>query len=90
MLNGNTDLLQPDPGSRVKRMALRGTEWTSVMLKWVEPKGKVALVLVRLLNILRSASGQKRISDTQKFIHHIEKQKKDRTGNYPIKQNTPD
>ena len=36
------------------------------MLDWVEPKGKAALVLVRpRFGILRSASGQKRITDTQ-------------------------
>lgn len=26
----------------------------------------------------------------KKIIYHTEKPKKDRTGNYPIKQNTPD
>lgn len=45
--------------------SLRGSEWTSTMLDWVDPKGKAVLVLAMPLSILRSGTGQKRITDTQ-------------------------
>ena len=66
LFNGNTDLLQPDPGSGPERMALKGKEWTSSnLLDWVEPEGKAAIVILISLSFLRSTSDQKIITDMQ-------------------------